>query len=267
MSRSSEDETQKLSGRSSPDIELSVTDNEQKRGLLSDATKGLGDEAYENRSLRSRAPVIWWTTFVTLFTLGTAGAVLWMLRGWPQKELHGDGARPVIQTNDYVLDPNWDNLAPPQRREFTWSVRDHVHNPDGIFRPMILVNNMYPGPCIEANEGDTIVVHVDNRASNATAIHWHGIYQSGSPHMDGTVGVTQLLLESLSYTNSLSLGNPGRTGGMVIRAYNLPMACMDLSLSIRERSVHSRSFNTTLIVLCYSQITITIYHLLYYGSI
>jgi FtsP/CotA-like multicopper oxidase with cupredoxin domain len=191
MSRSSEDETQKLSRRSSLDIELSVTDNEQKRGLLSDATKDLGNEAYENRGLRSRAPVIWWTTFVTLFTLGTAGAVLWMLHGWPQKELHGDGARPVIQTKDYVLDPNWDNHAPPQRREFTWSVRDHVHNPDGIFRPMILVNNMYPGPCIEANEGDTIVVHVDNQASNATAIHWHGIYQSGSPHMDGTVGVTQ----------------------------------------------------------------------------
>jgi hypothetical protein len=55
MSRSSEDETQKLSGRSSPDIELSVTDNEQKRGLLSDATKGLGDEAYENRSIMDAA--------------------------------------------------------------------------------------------------------------------------------------------------------------------------------------------------------------------
>jgi FtsP/CotA-like multicopper oxidase with cupredoxin domain len=189
MSRASEDDIQEVSGRSSLDIELSVTENEQKRSLLNDFAKNPQDEAYENRSPRSRAPVIWWTTFVALFTLGIGGAVLWMLHGWPKEELSDLTAN--IQTNDYVLDPDWDHFAPPQRREFTWSVRDHVHNPDGVFRPMILVNDMYPGPCIEVNEGDTIVVHVDNQASNATAIHWHGVYQSGSPHMDGTVGVTQ----------------------------------------------------------------------------
>ncbi|TKA79112.1 hypothetical protein B0A55_02407 [Friedmanniomyces simplex] len=96
-----------------------------------------------------------------------------------------------IQTNDYILDPAWDVNAPPRRREYTWTVRDQVHNPDGVYRPMMLVNNQFPGPLIEVNEGDTIVVHIDNQAVNATSIHWHGIYQNGTPHMDGTVGVTQ----------------------------------------------------------------------------
>ncbi len=97
----------------------------------------------------------------------------------------------VKQPSDYILDRNWDVTARPQLREFHWTVRDHVHNPDGVYRPMILVNNQFPGPLVEANEGDTIRVIVDNRAINATSIHWHGIYQRGTPHMDGTIGVTQ----------------------------------------------------------------------------
>lgn len=55
----------------------------------------------------------------------------------------------------------------------------------------MLVNSEFPGPLIEVNEGDTIVVHIENRAINATAIHWHGMYQNGTPYQDGTVGVTQ----------------------------------------------------------------------------
>ena len=103
---------------------------------------------------------------------------------------HGVALEAVV-TNDYLLDPRWDASSPPQRREYFWTIRDVMHNPDGVFRPMIVVNNQYPGPLIEANEGDTIVVHVRNEAVNATSIHWHGIYQNGTPHMDGTVGVSQ----------------------------------------------------------------------------
>jgi FtsP/CotA-like multicopper oxidase with cupredoxin domain len=96
-----------------------------------------------------------------------------------------------IATNDYLLDPSWDISTAPRRREFTWIINDVVHNPDGVFRPMVVVNHQFPGPLIEANEGDTLVVHVDNQAVNATSIHWHGIYQNGTPHMDGTVGISQ----------------------------------------------------------------------------
>ena len=53
-----------------------------------------------------------------------------------------------VQTNDYVLNSRWNVQSPPQRREFHWTIKDHVFNPDGIFRPMILVNNQFPGPLI-----------------------------------------------------------------------------------------------------------------------
>ena len=91
----------------------------------------------------------------------------------------------------YVLDPHWDFMSSPQRREYHWTIHDAELNPDGVYRPMMVINNDFPGPLIEVNEGDTIVVHVDNQAKNATSIHWHGLYQNGSNWMDGTVGITQ----------------------------------------------------------------------------
>ncbi|SMR43158.1 unnamed protein product [Zymoseptoria tritici ST99CH_1E4] len=108
-----------------------------------------------------------------------------------QKSAAAPDVSAPVQTNDYILNPDWNYSDSPRRREYSWTIRDTIHNPDGIYRPMMLVNNQFPGPLIEANEGDTIVVHVDNQADNATSIHWHGIYQIGTPHMDGTVGITQ----------------------------------------------------------------------------
>ena len=190
MDQFSEDEDIGPSEKSFLEIEPSITTNDQERSLLESFAKDPEDQAYVQAIPGTRWRLFWSLTIFAAIAACLATATAWYNIHHRQQS----GAKSndsVIQTNDYILDPKWDYLAPPQRREFTWSVRDHVYNPDGIFRPMILVNNMYPGPCIEANEGDTIVVHVNNQASNATAIHWHGIYQSGSPHMDGTVGVTQ----------------------------------------------------------------------------
>lgn len=92
---------------------------------------------------------------------------------------------------DYILDPSWDFEAPPRTREYTWTISEHTLNPDGVFRPMLLINGTFPGPLIECNEGDEIVVHVQNRSPNATSIHWHGLFQNGTNWMDGAVGVTQ----------------------------------------------------------------------------
>jgi len=109
----------------------------------------------------------------------------------PEEEVEAPPVAEVVRTNDYVLDRSWNFHAPPQRREYNWTIRDQEHNPDGVYRSMMLVNSQFPGPLIEVNEGDTIVVHVDNQAVNATSIHWHGMYQNSTPYMDGTVGITQ----------------------------------------------------------------------------
>ncbi|KAM0319649.1 hypothetical protein ACHAPQ_010273 [Fusarium lateritium] len=80
-------------------------------------------------------------------------------------------------TSEYILSPSWNFDASPATREYFWTINTATLNPDGVYRPMLLINNQFPGPLVECNEGDTIVVHVENRASNATAIHFHGVTQ------------------------------------------------------------------------------------------
>lgn len=94
-------------------------------------------------------------------------------------------------TSEYVLSPSWDLNSPPTTHEYHWTILDADLNPDGVYRPMILINNQFPGPLVECNDGDTLIVHVENKAVNATSIHFHGLFQNGTNFMDGTVGVTQ----------------------------------------------------------------------------
>ncbi|KAI1077173.1 putative multicopper oxidase [Whalleya microplaca] len=96
-----------------------------------------------------------------------------------------------LRDEDYVLDPDWDFGAPSQTRSYDWVIVDKEGDPDGIYKPMMTINGQFPGPLIEVNEGDTIEVNVRNFASNATALHWHGIFQNGTNWMDGAAGVTQ----------------------------------------------------------------------------
>ncbi|PSS09144.1 hypothetical protein M430DRAFT_37208 [Amorphotheca resinae ATCC 22711] len=93
--------------------------------------------------------------------------------------------------SDYVLDKAWNLDAASQVREYNWTIVDIVANPDGVFRPMISINGQFPGPLIECNEGDTLVIEVDNQSVNATSLHFHGIFQNGTNFMDGTSGITQ----------------------------------------------------------------------------
>ncbi|KAB5544409.1 hypothetical protein DKX38_012521 [Salix brachista] len=55
----------------------------------------------------------------------------------------------------------------------------------------ITVNGMFPGPTLEVNNGDTLVVKVVNRARYNVTIHWHGIRQMRTGWADGPEFVTQ----------------------------------------------------------------------------
>jgi FtsP/CotA-like multicopper oxidase with cupredoxin domain len=94
-------------------------------------------------------------------------------------------------SDDYILGSDWNYDAGPTVREYDWVISDIVANPDGVFRPMTVINGLFPGELIRCNDGDTIVVHLENRSANATAIHFHGMFQNGTNFMDGTPGVTQ----------------------------------------------------------------------------
>ncbi|TKW24993.1 hypothetical protein SEVIR_3G086900v4 [Setaria viridis] len=59
--------------------------------------------------------------------------------------------------------------------------------------PLIItaVNGQLPGPTIEAREGDTVVVRLVNQSPYNMTIHWHGVFQRGTPWSDGPAMVTQ----------------------------------------------------------------------------
>ncbi|ONK61816.1 uncharacterized protein A4U43_C08F33890 [Asparagus officinalis] len=56
---------------------------------------------------------------------------------------------------------------------------------------IITVNGMFPGPTLEVNNGDTLVVNVKNQAEYNVTIHWHGVRQIRTGWADGPEFVTQ----------------------------------------------------------------------------
>ncbi|TPX32371.1 hypothetical protein SmJEL517_g04551 [Synchytrium microbalum] len=88
-------------------------------------------------------------------------------------------------------DPAWVVSAIPNTRTYNFVVSSITGSQDGVVKQMLVVNGQYPGPLIEANMGDRIIVNVQNNLVNGTALHWHGLHQNGSNWMDGTVAVTQ----------------------------------------------------------------------------
>ncbi|KAI4306892.1 hypothetical protein L6164_030132 [Bauhinia variegata] len=55
----------------------------------------------------------------------------------------------------------------------------------------ITVNGQYPGPTLEINNGDTLIVKVTNKAQYNVTIHWHGVRQMRTGWSDGPEFVTQ----------------------------------------------------------------------------
>jgi len=55
---------------------------------------------------------------------------------------------------------------------------------DGTVRPMMTYNGTYPGPVLQAEVGDEIIVHFENHTLGDTTVHWHGLRISDE--MDGS---------------------------------------------------------------------------------
>ena len=77
--------------------------------------------------------------------------------------------------------------------EFNWDITWVNTNPDNAFnKPTMGINGQWPLPVVQVDRGDRLLVHVHNQLGNdSTSIHFHGLYQNGTSHMDGAVGVTQ----------------------------------------------------------------------------
>ncbi|XP_071710820.1 laccase-12-like [Rutidosis leptorrhynchoides] len=55
----------------------------------------------------------------------------------------------------------------------------------------ITVNGQYPGPTLEVNNGDSIVIKVVNKGRYNITIHWHGVRQIRTAWADGPEFITQ----------------------------------------------------------------------------
>jgi L-ascorbate oxidase len=71
--------------------------------------------------------------------------------------------------------------------------RPHCIPADGVERMVMSVNRIIPGPQIQVCQHDIVNVIVNNnlRMGEGSTIHWHGILQNGTPHMDGVGMITQ----------------------------------------------------------------------------
>ncbi|XP_011290564.1 uncharacterized protein LOC101887614 [Musca domestica] len=66
---------------------------------------------------------------------------------------------------------------------------------DGVHSEIMVVNGQLPGLSIETCAGDTIVADIINSMHEITTIHWHGMHQINTPHMDGVPFITQYPIE------------------------------------------------------------------------
>ncbi|KAH7883986.1 multi-copper oxidase laccase-like protein [Phlebopus sp. FC_14] len=103
------------------------------------------------------------------------------------KHRSGSSSR-VLTNSSFLLDPSFEVTSTPTTRYYEWVVSEATGSPDGFERTDA---HQFPGPLVEVNSGDELVVNVFNNLPNGTTIHWHGQLQNGTNYMDGTNGITQ----------------------------------------------------------------------------
>ncbi len=69
--------------------------------------------------------------------------------------------------------------------EYELNVAAREAHPDGRSRQIWCYNGQLPGPLIRAKLGQKLRIKVVNHLPVATSVHWHGLHQPGTWHMDG----------------------------------------------------------------------------------
>lgn len=99
-----------------------------------------------------------------------------------------------------LLSPEQHIYRKPTTIHFDWNITKERRSPDGVVKPIYLINGLFPGPLIEARSGDEVEVNVYNDIEEnghpGVAIHWHGLTMKDANEMDGVVGLTQCAIQS-----------------------------------------------------------------------
>ncbi|KAJ5090225.1 hypothetical protein N7532_008909 [Penicillium argentinense] len=97
---------------------------------------------------------------------------------------------------NYSLSTNYYDVVPDTgvTKEYYFDIQEVTVAPDGYSRTAMAVNGSIPGPTIQADWGDNVVVHVTNSlasAKNGSSVHFHGIRQNYTNPNDGVMSITQ----------------------------------------------------------------------------
>ncbi|KAK4188254.1 putative laccase precursor [Podospora australis] len=91
-----------------------------------------------------------------------------------------------IDTDDTTT---WPNTG--VTRFYDFNITEETLAPDGVKKPLMVVNGQYPGPAIIADWGDILSIQVCNQLTqNGTSIHFHGARQQNSNYADGAISQT-----------------------------------------------------------------------------
>ena len=98
------------------------------------------------------------------------------------------------------------------QREFNMTIDEvTIEVAPGFSNKVFAFNGQVPGPLIHVKEGDDVTVHVTNNTTLNHSIHWHGINQINSWHMDGVPGISQQsdIKPGETYTYKFNADRPG----------------------------------------------------------
>ncbi|KAI1313888.1 hypothetical protein EDD11_002423 [Mortierella claussenii] len=124
-------------------------------------------------------------------TRSIANALLWSIFLFHASLFYSSPASSSIPHLHLAQAAGPDFTTTPRNRIFFWKVTSTTLAPDGVTRPVLLVNEKYPGPKIEVNRGDYVTVVVENALDVPTSFHWHGLTMRGDPWYDGVPGMNQ----------------------------------------------------------------------------
>lgn len=73
------------------------------------------------------------------------------------------------------------SVSPRHTKEFDLILTWEQHAPDGFSREMFLVNGSSPGPTLEIEQDDWVVVRIHNQSPHDTTVHFHGAFSKKPP--------------------------------------------------------------------------------------
>lgn len=178
---------------------------------------------------------------VAMMALGDICAANYPHRGaTTQEHARRQNNQVTVNSPELNLSPDFVISSTPQTRNYVFDITEETAAMDGFAKRVLVINKQFPGPLIEANEGDTLNILVRNHITLPVSIHWHGIWQKGTPWMDGVSGITQCPIPagaSFTYSfkiqdqfgtfwyhaHSQNLAADGLMGPLIIHSVNDPL--------------------------------------------